>query len=249
MIPISKASIFVEKGTDRQTPVEAIFARLCSLTPVKAFNFYSSPIQPKQKVLRDHTPVTVRPICSADAPRMVAFHKTLSDETVYSRYFRIRKLEVRTEPRHLQQICTDDPDKGLTLVAGKNANYSQDEILGIGELTKIGKTDEAEFAVLVTDDYQGQGLGTQLLKELIESAPKRGINRLRGYFLEENYAMRNACRKLGFTIGYDPQMGEPMATINLFPAKEIKQPKNSSTTPEDWMTPTSIFHTAVQNNG
>src|SRR6516162_9227407 len=190
MIPISKASIFVEKGTERQTPVEAVFARLCSLTPVKAFNFYSSPIQPKQKVLRDHTPVTVRPICSADAPRMVAFHKTLSDETVYSRYF---------------------------------------------QLTKIGKTDEAESAVLVTDDYQGQGLGTQLLKELIESAPKRGINRLRGYFLEENYAMRNACRKLGFTIGYDPQMGEPMATINLFPAKEIKQPKNSSTTPEDWM--------------
>jgi hypothetical protein len=38
--------------------------------------------------------------------------------------------------------------------------------------------------------------------------------------------MRKACKKLGFTIGYDPQMGEPMATINLFPAKEIKQPKN-----------------------
>ena len=179
------------------------------------FSLYSSPIQPKQKVLRDHTPVTVRPICSADAPRMIAFHKTLSDETVYSRYFAVRKLEVRTEPRHLQQICTDDPDKGLTLVAGKNANYPQDEILGIGELTKIGKTDEAEFAVLVTDDYQGQGLGTQLLKELIESAPKRGINRVRGHFLGENYAMRNACRKLGFTIGYDPQMEEPMATINL----------------------------------
>ena len=60
---------------------------------------------------------------------MVAFHKTLSDETVYSRYFGIRTLEVRTEPRLLQQICTDDPDKGLTLVAGKNANYPQDEIL------------------------------------------------------------------------------------------------------------------------
>jgi acetyltransferase len=157
---------------------------------------------------------------------MVAFHKTLSDETVYSRYFGIRTLEVRTEPRLLQQICTDDPDKGLTLVARTNADYPQEEILGIGELTKIGKTDEAEFAVLVTDDYQGQGLGTQLLKELIESAPKRGINRLMGHFLGENYAMRKACKKLGFTIGYDPQMGEPMATINLFPAKEIKQPKN-----------------------
>ena len=153
---------------------------------------------------------------------MVAFHKTLSDETVHSRYFGIRKLEVRTEPKHLQQICTDDPGKGLTLVAGKNADYPQEEILGIGELTKIGKTDEAEFAVLVTDDYQGQGLGTQLLKELIESAPKRGINRLMGYFLGENYAMRNACRKLGFTIGYDQQTGERMATIILFPAKEIR---------------------------
>jgi GNAT superfamily N-acetyltransferase len=202
------------------------------LTPMIALarKLRSSPIQPKQKILRDHTPVTVRPICSADMPRMVAFHKTLSDETVYSRYFGIRKLEVRTEPRHLQQICTDDPDKGLILVAGTNFDYPQEQILGIGELAKIGKTDEAEFAVLVTDDYQGQGLGTQLLKELIESAPKRGINRIRGHFLRQNYAMRNACRKLGFTIGYDPETGESMATINLFPAKEIRQLKNASTT-------------------
>jgi len=37
MIPISKASIFEEKGTERETPGEAIFTRLCSLTSAKAF--------------------------------------------------------------------------------------------------------------------------------------------------------------------------------------------------------------------
>ena len=37
MIPISKVSIFVEKGTQRQTPGEAIFTRLFSLTSTKAF--------------------------------------------------------------------------------------------------------------------------------------------------------------------------------------------------------------------
>jgi acetyltransferase len=56
----------------------------------------------------------------------------------------------------------------------------------------------AEFAAVVSDSMQGKGLGTELVKRLIEIARAEKIARVRGDILAENTAMLNVCKKLGF---------------------------------------------------
>jgi len=62
---------------------------------------------------------------------------------------------------------------------------------------------EAEFAVLVSDDCQNQGLGYELLKRLIEIGRAEKLARLGGQILAENHAMQHICKKLGFKIVTD----------------------------------------------
>jgi acetyltransferase len=62
---------------------------------------------------------------------------------------------------------------------------------------------EAEFAVLVNDHWQNQGLGYELLKQLIEVGRAEKLDRIVGEVLSENQAMRHICKKLGFKIFAD----------------------------------------------
>jgi acetyltransferase len=81
---------------------------------------------------------------------MVKFHKTLSDRSVYLRYFRFFNLEKRIMHERLRRVCFIDYDLEIELVVDV-ANHGTHEILGIGRLIKEHQTDEAEFAVLVSD--------------------------------------------------------------------------------------------------
>ncbi len=64
---------------------------------------------------------------------------------------------------------------------------------------------EAEFAVLVSDDWHDQGLGTELLRRLIEIGRNEKLLRLSGQILAENHAMQHICRKVGFKVVHDPE--------------------------------------------
>ena len=66
--------------------------------------------------LKDATPVTLRPIRPEDEPLLVAFHKTLSEESVYRRYFNQLKLDQRIAHERLTRICFNDYDRELALV-------------------------------------------------------------------------------------------------------------------------------------
>jgi acetyltransferase len=57
---------------------------------------------------------------------------------------------------------------------------------------------EAEFAILVRDDFQGRGLGTILLKRLLQFGRDEGINYVNAYMLGSNKGMIAVCRRLGF---------------------------------------------------
>lgn len=60
--------------------------------------------------------------------------------------------------------------------------------------------DEAEFALLVSDQWQGRGLGTELLRQLIEVARQEGLRRVVGYILPDNREMQGVCRKVGLQL-------------------------------------------------
>ena len=118
--------------------------------------------------MKDGTPVTIRPIRPEDEPLMVRFHETLSERSVYLRYFHLMNLEQRIAHERLTRICFIDYDREMALVAERrNPETGEREILGVGRLSKIHGTNEAEVAVLVSDQWQGRGLGKELLARLL----------------------------------------------------------------------------------
>jgi len=151
--------------------------------------------------MKDGTPVTIRPIRPEDEPLMVQFHKTLSEESVYFRYFHLIKLSQRITHERLTRICFIDYDREMALVAEhQNPQTGQRQILAVGRLSKLHGTDAAEFAMLVSDRYQCQGLGTEMVRRLLQVGCQEKIARVTANILADNYGMQRVCDKLGFRL-------------------------------------------------
>ena len=162
-------------------------------------NQYATPWKLKSKI-----PLFIRPIKPEDEPLMVKFHETLSEESVYNRYFSALKLSQRVAHERLTRICFNDYDREIALVAELKApKGGEKKILGVGRLSKQHGNDNAEFAVLVSDDWQRQGLGCELLRRLIEIGRDEKLKRISGVILAENHAMQHICRKVGFKVVHD----------------------------------------------
>ncbi len=142
--------------------------------------------------------ITIRPIRPEDEPLVIDFHSSLSDYSVYLRYFHPMKYSARIAHERLTRICFNDYDREIALVAERQE--PETKILGISRLSKKHGLPEAEFAMLVADPYQGQGIGTELLTRLIEVARWERIERLTGEVLSENEAMRRLCKRIGFHL-------------------------------------------------
>jgi acetyltransferase len=148
---------------------------------------------------KDGTAVTIRPIRPEDEPLMVKFHATLSEESVYLRYFHMEKLSTRVAHERLIRKCFVDYDREIALVVDhQNPQTGEHEIRGVGRLTKIPGTREAEVAVLVSDRFQKQGLGRELVRHLIEVGRAEKIGHIVAYILNENEGMRALARHFSF---------------------------------------------------
>jgi acetyltransferase len=151
--------------------------------------------------MKDGTSVIIRPIRPEDEPLMVKFHKTLSEESVYFRYFHLIKLSQRVAHERLTRMCFIDYDREMALVADyKNPQTGEHEILAVGRLSKLYGANEAEFAMLVSDQFQCRGLGTELLRRLLQVGRDEQLSRIVAEILYENSAMQRVCEKLGFRI-------------------------------------------------
>jgi acetyltransferase len=159
--------------------------------------------------------VTIRPIRPEDEPLMVKFHKTLSDRSVYLRYFGFVSLEKRIMHERLRQVCFIDYDREIALVADLKNRDGTHQILGVGRLIKEHGTDEAEFAVLVSDPWQGKGFGSELLKLLVQIGRKERLRRIIGHISPENTTMKQVSEEVGFKVRFDKAEGEWKAEINL----------------------------------
>jgi acetyltransferase len=163
---------------------------------------------------RDGSPILFRPIRPEDEPLLVAFHGTLSERTVSLRYFHAMKLSSRIAHERLTRICFIDYDREMAIVADRS-DANGHLILGVGRLSKLRGKNEAEFALLVNDHFQGQGLGTALLERLIQIGRDEGVARIVGSVLPENVAMRRLCTKLGLTLAYEAEEPVIKAALEL----------------------------------
>ena len=163
--------------------------------------------------MRNGEKVLIRPIRPEDEPAMVAFHSTLSPESVHMRYFASIPLETRTRHDALTRACFIDYDRAMALVAERqDAGPRPAEIIGVGRLVREHAGREAEFAVAIADRHQCQGLGTELLRRLIRVGRDEGVRLIFGEILVENRQMRKVCSRLGFSLR-TPQAGLVRAEI------------------------------------
>ncbi|NJL49409.1 MAG: GNAT family N-acetyltransferase [Leptolyngbyaceae cyanobacterium SM2_5_2] len=155
--------------------------------------------------LQDGTPVTIRPIRPEDEPLLVQFHHTLSEESVYFRYFHLMTVNHRTAHERLTRICFIDYDREMALVVDyKNPATGDHAILAVGRLSKCHASNQAEFAMLVSDAYQRQGLGSKLLQQLLSIAKDEGLHSVTAEIMRENRPMQHVCEKLGFSLTRTP---------------------------------------------
>jgi acetyltransferase len=150
----------------------------------------------------DGTEVLIRPIKPEDEPHLIRFHEGLSDRSVYLRYFHLMDLEFRVSHQRLIRTCFSDYDREIALVAERRDARGAREILAVGRLSKVRLRNEAELAVLITDEYQGRGLGTELWRRLIEIARTEGLARVSAEILAENVKMQSICKELGFRLSH-----------------------------------------------
>lgn len=164
--------------------------------------------------LPDGTTLVLRPIRPEDEPLMVKFHETLSERSVHYRYFGQLHLSHRVAHERLTRICFNDYDREIALVVDYlHPKSGQHEILGVGRLSKVHGTDEAEFAAVISDRWQGRGIGTRLLKELVEIGRAEGVSKIRARILPENQEMQAISKKVGFTIHRDENEDELIAEL------------------------------------
>jgi acetyltransferase len=166
--------------------------------------------------MQDGSQLTLRPIRPEDEPLMVKFHETLSDRSVYLRYFCSLSLSRRVAHERLLRICFIDYDREMVLVAEqKDPLTGEPRILGVGRMNKLHIGNEAEVAALVTDQYQQQGLGRELLRRVVEIARDEKVARVSAEMLPDNLSMQAVFRRLGFTIRADEDLTSLRAVMDL----------------------------------
>ncbi|MFI5094443.1 MAG: GNAT family N-acetyltransferase, partial [Candidatus Acidiferrales bacterium] len=166
--------------------------------------------------MKDASEVTIRPIRPEDEPLLVAFHHTLSDSSVYLRYFQIQKLDSRVAHERLIRKCCVDYDREIALVADRvNSQSAAHEILAVARLTRQLGREEAELGVLVTDRYQGSGLGRELVARLIQIARAEKIPSIVAHILPENAPMLALARRFHFTSAPNSDPASHTAILHL----------------------------------
>jgi acetyltransferase len=166
--------------------------------------------------LKEGTPVTIRPIRPEDEPLMQRFHQTLSEQTVYHRYFAQMRLEQRTTHERLIRICFIDYDREMALVVErKDRTTGQPEIIAVGRLSKLHFGNEAEFALLVSDRWQRHGIGRRLLHLLVQVGRDEALDRITAIILPNNTGMQHLARVAGFQLDHPAGGTEVTAELTL----------------------------------
>jgi len=150
----------------------------------------------RYETLRDGTQVFFRPVKPSDEPALTEMLYSLSTESVRSRFF---TSTVRFPHKDVQKLTNIDYQDELAIV-GVVPGPAEEEIVAIAQYFLDPKTQEAEIAFIVQDEWQQKGMGTRLLEYLIQIARRRGIKRFLARVLPTNKAMLAVFYNSGYRL-------------------------------------------------
>jgi RimJ/RimL family protein N-acetyltransferase len=139
----------------------------------------------REVTIEPGVPVRIRPIRPDDEPRLHTFYGRLSEHTAYQRFFTALR---RLPPDWAHFFANVDYHRRLALVAEADV-AGKPELIGVGRYESSERDDVPEVAFVVADAWQGKGLGTVLLRDVLRAAVARGFHRFRAYVLADNVRM------------------------------------------------------------
>nr|WP_316644256.1 GNAT family N-acetyltransferase [uncultured Roseateles sp.] len=140
----------------------------------------------------------IAPLRPQDAEALQRFVRGLSAHARYMRFqYGLRELS----PTLLSRLTQIDQQDHVALVAYVAPPVWGDQavprLVADARYVRVRDSGDAEFALVVADDWQGQGLARELLGRLTANARRQGLKRLLGEVLWDNHAMLAMARRLG----------------------------------------------------
>ncbi len=149
-------------------------------------------------LLKNGQEVLLRPIKPEDEPMWLEWFQSLSEESIRYRFFQMLKdtpHEVRV------RYCNVDYDREVAMVAEVVENGKR-KILGVSRLSIESDGKHGEMAFIVSDYWQGLGLGTKLVDYSLDIAKEKGVESVYAIMLQDNYRAISLTKKMGFGIEY-----------------------------------------------
>jgi len=147
---------------------------------------------------KDGNPIYIRPLKSSDADLVEDLFKSLSPRSIFFRFLRHWKS---VPPEIIAYFRKIDCDLNVAMVA-LNGSSPEERILGLCGILRKPGSEKGELAVVVRDEWQGVGIGAELVKASLPVAKKLGMKELWGIISPENTTMIAIATKLGFRLSY-----------------------------------------------
>jgi GNAT superfamily N-acetyltransferase len=163
-----------------------------------------------REVLRDGTPISIRAIRPDDKKRLLRHFHSLSERSVYHRFFGHKRSLDEHDLRRLTEL---DFKSHVGLVATIGADESE-VFLGVGRYL-CGDDGRAEVAFAVLDQYQGRGIGSLLLHHLAVIARQNGITTFSAYVMGDNKQMLDVFANSGFKVHDSYEGGAVHVVLDL----------------------------------
>jgi len=152
--------------------------------------------------LGDGRTLLLRPILPEDESSLQAGFAKLTPEEIRFRFFVPSKIMSHVTAARFSQI---DYDREMALVLTDIGIPGKTTIYGVVRIIADADNDSAEYAVIVSHEMTGMGLGILLLRRIIDYARSRGIKEIYGDVLAENQTMLKLCKVFGFKVKGDPE--------------------------------------------
>ena len=154
----------------------------------------------KKIQLNDGTDIVIRPIRPEDAEIEARFVRELSDE---AKYFRFMNSLQELSQDMLVRFTQIDYHNDMALIAVRTSGSGEEQI-GVARYTTNLDRTSCEFALVVSDKWQSRGIGHHLMRNLMEIARDRNLERMDGQVLSNNRKMLELVRSLNFQVSSDP---------------------------------------------
>jgi acetyltransferase len=160
--------------------------------------------------LKNGQEVLLRPIKPEDEPLWLEMFQSFSEESIRYRFFQM----LRDTPHEVRvRYCNIDYDREIAIVA-EIVEEGKRKILGVSRVSIETDGKHGETAFIVSDQWQGLGLGTKMVDYTLDIAKEKGVESVYAIMLPDNYRALSLTKKMGFTIDYIED-GTVKASLNL----------------------------------